>query len=136
MEDLNHDKNNKYLCKNHAKKGILFRLMNSITKSFSRINLLRYSRNSLSFSTIFFSVSVLFFSCSLHSPPPPLSFLYLRYFHLKDVLSLYSWRYSCLQWALPSSFSWWNETFRAFCTIQVSHSVINVTLPSRWASLM
>ena len=95
MEDLNHNKNNKYLCKNHAKKGILFRLMNSITKSFSRINLLRYSRNSLSFSTIFFSVYVLFFSCSLHSPPP-LSFLYLLYFQLKDMLSLYCWRYSCL----------------------------------------
>ena len=96
MEDLNHNKNNKYLCKNHVKKGILFRLMNSITKSFSRINLLRYSRNSLSFSTIFFSVFVLFFSCSLHSTPTPLFFLYLLYFQLKDMLSLYSWRYSCL----------------------------------------
>ena len=32
--------------------------------------------------------------------------------------------------------SWWMETFKATCTVQASHSLINATMPGRQVSLM
>lgn len=65
-------------------------------------------------------------------PYPP---LYFPNFLLKDVLSLHGWRASCCIMLFASLLSWWIETFGALCTVEASHSLINMTVPSRYASL-